>query len=236
MINVPNAITLLRFVLVPVIGLQLLHREYGVAFAPFIVSALSDLADGMVARHWNLRTRFGAIADPLADKLTMLTGTVFLTLANWLPWWFALAVVLRDGLIVSGALAYNLPIGSVEMAPTRISTLNTALNSCFSSLCWRSQRAMFLMGTGCVFFSWRHSRPSPCRAGTMCWCGAARRFRRVRCRLSRGWERECIPTSKDAWSIVPVGSGRTHGDEMKVRTKSSDDTTPWMSAPSVTTT
>ena len=127
MINVPNAITLLRFVLVPVIGLQLLHREYGVAFAPFIVSALSDLADGMVARHWNLRTRFGAIADPLADKLTMLTGTVFLTLANWLPWWFALAVVLRDGLIVSGALAYNLLIGSVEMAPTRISTLNTAL-------------------------------------------------------------------------------------------------------------
>ena len=127
MINVPNAITLLRFVLVPVIGLQLLHREYGVAFAPFIVSALSDLADGMVARHWNLRTRFGATADPLADKLTMLTVTVFLTLANWLPWWFALAVVLRDGLIVSGALAYNLPIASVEMAPTRISTLNTAL-------------------------------------------------------------------------------------------------------------
>ena len=127
MINVPNGITLLRFALVPVIGLQLLEGEYGVAFGLFIVSALSDLADGMIARHWNQRTRFGAVADPLADKLTMLTVTVLLTLQHGLPWWFALAVVLRDALIVGGALAYHCLIQPVEMAPSRISKLNTAL-------------------------------------------------------------------------------------------------------------
>lgn len=127
MINLPNSFTLLRFALVPAIALQLLQGEYGVACVLFIVSALSDLADGMIARHWNQRTRFGAVADPLADKLTMLTVTVLLTLQHGLPWWFAVAVVLRDGLIMGGALAYHLLIGPVEMAPSRISKLNTAL-------------------------------------------------------------------------------------------------------------
>jgi cardiolipin synthase len=125
LINVPNAITLVRFALVPVLAWVLLQREYGVAFALFIVSALSDLADGMIARHWNLRTRFGAVADPLADKLTMLTVTVLLTLQHALPWWFAAAVVARDALIVGGALTYHLLIGPVEMAPSLISKLNT---------------------------------------------------------------------------------------------------------------
>jgi cardiolipin synthase len=127
MINLPNGLTLLRFALVPVIGLQLLKGEYGVACVLFIFSALSDLADGMIARHWSQRTRFGAIADPLADKLTMLTVTVLLTLLHGLPWWFAVAVVLRDLLIVGGALAYHWLVRPVDMAPSLVSKLNTAL-------------------------------------------------------------------------------------------------------------
>jgi cardiolipin synthase len=127
LLNVPNAITLVRFALIPPLVWLVLQREYGIAFVLFIVSALTDLADGFVARHWNLRTRFGAIADPLADKLTMLTVTVALAVQDWLPWWFASAAVLRDGVIVSGALAYHWLIGPVPMAPSRLSKLNTAL-------------------------------------------------------------------------------------------------------------
>jgi phosphatidylglycerophosphate synthase len=93
----------------------------------FIASALSDFADGAIARRWNLRTRFGAVADPLADKLTMITVTVLLAVQQALPWWFALAVVVRDALIVGGALAYHVLVGRVEMAPSRVSKLNTAL-------------------------------------------------------------------------------------------------------------
>jgi len=126
-LNVANTITLLRFALVPALALQLIRAEYGSAFVLFIVSAVSDLADGIVARRWNQATRFGAVADPLADKLTMLTVTGLLTIQHALPWWFALAVVLRDGLIVGGALAYHFCIGPVEMAPSRISKLNTAM-------------------------------------------------------------------------------------------------------------
>ena len=127
MLNAPNAITLLRIALIPPIALQLLQRDYGTALVLFIVSALSDLADGLVARRWNLRTHFGAIADPVADKLTMLTVTIMLAFDHSLPWWFALAVVTRDLLIVCGASAYHFLIGKVEMAPSRLSKLNTAL-------------------------------------------------------------------------------------------------------------
>lgn len=127
MINVPNTITLLRFALVPAIALQLLDHAYGTALLMFMAAAFSDVADGMIARHWNLRTRFGAVADPLADKLMMLTVTALLTLQHALPWWFALAVILRDAMIVCGALAYHLLIGRVEMAPSLISKLNTGL-------------------------------------------------------------------------------------------------------------
>lgn len=127
MLNLPNAITLLRFALVPAIALTLLQSAYATAFLLFIVSALSDLADGAIARHWNQRTRFGAVADPLADKLTMVTVTLLLAVQQCLPWWFAIALILRDALIVGGALTYHLLIGRVEMAPSLISKLNTAL-------------------------------------------------------------------------------------------------------------
>jgi cardiolipin synthase (CMP-forming) len=127
MLNVPNAITLLRFALVPVIALQIAQRHDGMAFALFVVSALSDLADGVVARHWKMRTRFGAIADPLADKLTMLTVAVLLALQGSLPLWFAAAIASRDVLIVIGVLGYRVLIGPLEMAPSMISKLNTVL-------------------------------------------------------------------------------------------------------------
>jgi cardiolipin synthase len=127
MLNLPNALTLLRFVLVPVIGLQLLHGSHALACVLFLVSALSDWADGVIARRWNQRTRLGAVADPLADKLTMLTVTLLLAFQQALPWWFALAVVLRDVIIVAGALAFHLLIRPVEMAPSHLSKLNTAL-------------------------------------------------------------------------------------------------------------
>ncbi|HJV59614.1 MAG TPA: CDP-alcohol phosphatidyltransferase family protein [Albitalea sp.] len=127
MLNVANAITLLRFLLVPALALGLLRSEYSVVLVLLIVSALSDLADGIVARRWSQATRFGAVADPLADKLTMLTVAGLLTLQHALPWWFALAVVLRDVLIVGGAMAYHLWIGPVAMTPSRISKLNTAM-------------------------------------------------------------------------------------------------------------
>jgi cardiolipin synthase len=127
MLNLPNAITLVRALLIPVIGGLLWTRAYDSALMLFLCCAIGDLADGLLARRLNQRTRFGAIADPLADKLTMLTVTLLLAVQGLLPLWFAALVILRDVVIVAGALAYHYRVGPVEVAPTRLSKLNTAL-------------------------------------------------------------------------------------------------------------
>ncbi len=125
--HLPNALTLLRFLLIPALVVLLAQRRYDIAFAVFFVSALSDFADGVIARRWNARTRFGAIADPLADKLTMLTVTLTLAVQGLLPLWLVAAIVVRDLVIVGGALAYHYTVGRYDMAPTLLSKLNTAL-------------------------------------------------------------------------------------------------------------
>jgi cardiolipin synthase len=125
--HLPNALTVLRFLLIPVLVMMLIRQHHEAAFGLFVVSALSDLADGMLARRWNARTRFGAIADPAADKLTMLAVTLALASQHLLPAWLAVAIVARDLLIVGGALAYHAVIGRVEMRPSLISKLNTVL-------------------------------------------------------------------------------------------------------------
>jgi cardiolipin synthase len=97
------------------------------AFWTLLASAASDFVDGRIARRFDARTRFGAIADPLADKLTMLTVTALLAWQGLLPLWLAGAIILRDVLIVGGALAYHRLIGAVDVVPTQLSRLNTAL-------------------------------------------------------------------------------------------------------------
>jgi cardiolipin synthase len=125
--HVPNVITVIRGLLIPVIGALLLQERYVEAFWTLVASALSDLVDGHIARRYNARTRFGAIADPVADKLTMLTVTLLLAWQGLLPGWLAAAIVLRDLVIVGGAVAYHRLFGHVEMAPTWLSKLNTLL-------------------------------------------------------------------------------------------------------------
>jgi cardiolipin synthase len=151
MMNVANAITLLRFALIPVIAWQLVRREYDVALVLFIVSAVSDLADGLVARHWGQRTPFGATADPLADKLTMLTVAVLLAVQGLLPWWLTGAIVTRDLVILGGAFAYLRLIGRLDIAPTLLSKVNTALE--FVLLTAMLAVAAELIADG----TWRHA-------------------------------------------------------------------------------
>ena len=124
---VPNALTLLRLLLIPVQWALLVQHRYEAALALFAVSALSDVADGFIARHWNARTRFGAIADPAADKLTMLVVTLTLAAQGWLPVWLAGAIVVRDVVIAGGAIAYHYVVGRYDMAPTLLSKLNTGV-------------------------------------------------------------------------------------------------------------
>ncbi|WP_303900951.1 CDP-alcohol phosphatidyltransferase family protein [Thiohalomonas denitrificans] len=124
---IPNLITLFRILLViPLIGL-LINRQYGMVLGLFAVAGASDALDGFLARRFGWSSRLGALLDPLADKLLMVSSYITMGLLGMLPAWLVILVILRDIVIVSGATAYQFLIGRVEMEPTLISKANTAL-------------------------------------------------------------------------------------------------------------
>jgi cardiolipin synthase len=123
----PNAITLVRLGLVPVFIVVLKAQDYTVALMVFAVAGLSDGLDGFIAKRFNLVTRLGAILDPLADKVLLVSAYIMLTILGHLPFWLVLTVGFRDLLIVGGYLVYTSLIGSVAMRPTYLSKFNTFL-------------------------------------------------------------------------------------------------------------
>ena len=125
MLTVPNAITIARLVLVPVMGYFLAVGGYGWALIVFMVAAFTDFIDGVIARAFGQTSVLGATLDPIADKLSMFVATVLLAWQGLVPIWLAVAIVARDIVIVGGALAYRLTRGHVEMAPTMLSKVNT---------------------------------------------------------------------------------------------------------------
>ena len=123
--TIPNLITLIRLALVPVMGYFVIAGEYGIALIVFLAAALSDLLDGLIARGFDLTSTLGATLDPIADKLNMFVATVLLAWQGLIPLWLAVAIVLRDVLIVVGALVYRAVLGHIEITPTFLSKVNT---------------------------------------------------------------------------------------------------------------
>lgn len=78
--NIPNILTAVRFILIPVFAYFLCTQQYAIAVALFLAGGLTDVLDGYIARKYNLITSWGKIADPMADKLMQLTALVILSL------------------------------------------------------------------------------------------------------------------------------------------------------------
>lgn len=127
----PNAISLMRIALIPPILSMIVNGQFGAALALFCIAGFSDGLDGYLAVRFNWSSRLGGLLDPSADKL-LITG-MFVTLAwtGHIPVWLAAVVILRDVVIVAGAIAYNFIVKPVPGEPTRISKLNTALQMLF---------------------------------------------------------------------------------------------------------
>lgn len=123
--HLPNAITVFRLVLVVPAGWLLWQDAVLAALGVVAVAGLSDAVDGILARRFDWHTRFGAIADPAADKLLVVVVFAVLTLRGHVPWWLFGVVLLRDLVIVGGAFAYLRVTGWMEIAPSLLSKLNT---------------------------------------------------------------------------------------------------------------
>ncbi len=90
-----------------------------------MIAGASDGLDGLLARYFKWTSKFGAVLDPIADKLLMLVSYSLLTAQGVLPLWLLVVVVGRDVLIVSGAYTYHYFIGITKMQPTILSKVNT---------------------------------------------------------------------------------------------------------------
>lgn len=117
-LNLPNAITLLRIVAVPVVSWLILHERWEAACWLFLAAAVSDGIDGLLARWLDQLTQLGAALDTVADKALGMVTLVMLTQAGAIPLWVTLAILLRDSVIVLGALSYRGLAGHLEIHPT----------------------------------------------------------------------------------------------------------------------
>jgi cardiolipin synthase len=123
--HIPNLITGLRIVLVIPILWFILQGDYGGALLLFIIAGLSDGIDGLLAKQLGWTSQLGGILDPVADKLLLMGTIVMLGWQGVLPLWLAGLVVLRDVVIMGGAMAYHYLVESLEAKPLLVSKLNT---------------------------------------------------------------------------------------------------------------
>jgi cardiolipin synthase len=123
----PNLLTTLRIILLAPIIAALLTQRYQLAFYLFLIAGLSDCFDGLLARRFQWTTRYGAMADPLADKLLLMGSFITLAVMGHIPYILVYVVIIRDVWILCGALAYHFFIGEPQFAPSCLSKYNTFL-------------------------------------------------------------------------------------------------------------
>jgi len=125
-VYLPNLITVIRILLVPVVIWLIIHGAYTQAFGLFLLAGISDAIDGFLARRYNWKTELGAYLDPIADKLLLVAIYVTLGLLGHMPAWLVIAVVSRDVLIVGAVILSWMLDRAVEVRPSQISKVNTA--------------------------------------------------------------------------------------------------------------
>lgn len=123
--HLPNIITVFRFLLVPPVVILLLNERFGSALLVFAIAGFSDALDGFLAKHFGWTSRLGALMDPLADKLLLVSAFVTLGWLGLIAPWLVALVILRDLVIVTGAVVYHMRIEQLEAEPSLVSKLNT---------------------------------------------------------------------------------------------------------------
>jgi CDP-diacylglycerol--glycerol-3-phosphate 3-phosphatidyltransferase len=104
--QLPNALTVARFGLIPLFVVLVLRAEEGYSYAAaavFGLAAITDQIDGFLARRWHVESEFGKYADPLADRLMIDAAIILLWLEGRLPWVALAIIVVRDVVLVGGS-------------------------------------------------------------------------------------------------------------------------------------
>lgn len=103
-VNIPNLLTILRFVIVPIFGYFLYTGQYIESMVLFLIAGFTDVLDGYIARKLNIITPFGECMDPLADKLIQATAISILCINGVIPIWVIAIVAVKELIMAGGAL------------------------------------------------------------------------------------------------------------------------------------
>ncbi len=103
-LTVPNVLSLLRLLILPWLYMLIVDGQYLTGLVVAGLFASTDFLDGWVARKFDQVTRFGQLLDPASDRLFIITLIVAMVVAGLVPWWLAVAIVLRDVLLLVGSL------------------------------------------------------------------------------------------------------------------------------------
>lgn len=123
--NLPNLLTIVRMFLVPIFAMAALEKRTLLALGIFATAGLTDALDGYIARRFHLKTRLGAILDPLADKLLLITAYLVLTLYETFPLWLSGVVIARDMIMIGGIVWIYLQNRVLQISPSLLGKATT---------------------------------------------------------------------------------------------------------------
>jgi cardiolipin synthase len=126
MLTLPNFLTLLRIIAIPIFLIFLADANYAAAFMLFLAAGVTDTIDGTIARLTDSRSSLGAVLDPMADKLLLLSSFIVLGFNDLLPSWLVILVVLRDVIVVLGyGAVFMVDHVWMDVAPSRLGKFST---------------------------------------------------------------------------------------------------------------
>ena len=101
--HIPNVLTIVRFILIPFIVYFAVKEQYIITTIILLISGITDILDGVIARKFHFITDFGKLMDPLADKATQVATLVVLVMQNIIPFWILVVVIIKEFIMVAGA-------------------------------------------------------------------------------------------------------------------------------------
>jgi cardiolipin synthase len=125
--NIPNSLTILRILLIPVYIGFMEYGRFGLALLALLVAGFTDALDGPIARRLNQRTRLGTFLDPLADKLLLTSGFISLSVLHLVPLWLVILVVSRDVILLLGTAVAHVTNTTIDITPTFLGKGTTLL-------------------------------------------------------------------------------------------------------------
>ena len=142
----PNALSLSRVVLAPVVGWMILGRHEW-AWTVFFWVSWTDALDGWLARKLDVATRLGALLDPLGDKVWVIVATLAWWKMGRIPNWLMVMILVRDGMILLGSAYVNRRTGLTDFAPSKWGKLSTIAQLTMLAGC-------FTLGDGWLAVLW----------------------------------------------------------------------------------